>query len=614
MTKKRPLASVEEVRAELRRLGYLATGLDRFVLSGAGAVSPIAASARAALRLGLLGGAVFGVALSLAAAGLEPRLFAAPQDLVVLALYLTAVSSIGVALLAFLAGLAAGWYGRRGGRRPGPTLSRNVGLALAVAGLVYLGFWLRSHAATTSLPVRATAVALGLGLCLALGRFGFLAAVAVLAAGGVSDRLPEASLSRRHMLRLLAAAALLLVAGVAAASYFGGGQLQAPPDFAVIPSGLRVRVLGVDGLDARMAEQMMGKGELPHLAQLLRSGAHGRLSAEPEQVPAIVWTTLATGRGPESHGIQSVGARRLAGMRTPVAFSGEGRLARAVGAATDLLRLTRAQPPTAVLRGAKAFWNVASDKGLRVGVVNWWATWPAEPVNGHLISDRAFFKLEKGGPPDREVHPASAFDRLRELVRSGEADRARRLDRFALDAARVLRSLGSLDLEAIYLPGLDIVTMQQLGETEAPDLATLDARLDLVRVHYRFTDALIGEVATSLGPSDVLILVGDPGRLARRASVSPEGLLVMAGAGVAAGDLGRVTERDLAPTVLHLAGLPLSRELRGRAMETALSPEFRQAHPLRAVDSYGRRPSLAPAESGFDREMIEELKSLGYIK
>jgi hypothetical protein len=61
-------------------------------------------------------------------------------------------------------------------------------------------------------------------------------------------------------------------------------------------------------------------------------------------------------------------------------------------------------------------------------------------------------------------------------------------------------------------------------------------------------------------------------------------------------------------------GLPVSRELSGRALETALTPEFRQAHPLRSVDSYGRRPTLAPAESGFDRAMIEELKSLGYIQ
>jgi hypothetical protein len=35
---------------------------------------------------------------------------------------------------------------------------------------------------------------------------------------------------------------------------------------------------------------------------------------------------------------------------------------------------------------------------------------------------------------------------------------------------------------------------------------------------------------------------------------------------------------------------------------------------VRWVARYGRRPSARPAESRFDREMVEELKSLGYIQ
>ena len=42
--------------------------------------------------------------------------------------------------------------------------------------------------------------------------------------------------------------------------------------------------------------------------------------------------------------------------------------------------------------------------------------------------------------------------------------------------------------------------------------------------------------------------------------------------------------------------------------------EFRHAHPVRMVDSYGRRRAARPAESAFDREMLEELRSLGYIR
>ena len=40
-------------------------------------------------------------------------------------------------------------------------------------------------------------------------------------------------------------------------------------------------------------------------------------------------------------------------------------------------------------RKVPAIWNVASAKGLKVGVVGWWATWPAEKVNGFFVSDRA---------------------------------------------------------------------------------------------------------------------------------------------------------------------------------------------------------------------------------
>ena len=113
-----------------------------------------------------------------------------------------------------------------------------------------------------------------------------------------------------------------------------------------------------------------------------------------------------------------------------------GPFGAALGRVTDLVRITRAQPATAALRSVKAFWNVASEKGLRVGVVNWWASWPADPVNGWLVSDRAAFKLEKGGPADREVYPPEAFEGLRSLLDASEPERARRLDLFHLAAAR----------------------------------------------------------------------------------------------------------------------------------------------------------------------------------
>lgn len=610
-----PLSSVEEVREELRRLGYLDHGVDRFVMSAAGSRSPMRAAFRAAWRVGLLGGPLFGLALTLGAAMLDARLRGEPRDLLVLGLYVVVLLTVLTAALAFAGGLVAAAARKRLGRAPGAQLSRNIGLAVAVAGLAYVSLWWRSHALGAPWPIRIGALLVGIVLCVALARFASLAAVAVLSVGGAGEHVPRASFTRRHLLPLVAGVAAIFAGGVAAAAYLDDRGGRDAPDFAVIPSGVRVRVLAIDGLEWDMTAQSLARGDMPRLGAALRAGAGARLDAEPEQVPAIVWTTVATGRGPEAHGIQSTGTRRLAGMRTPVALDQQGAFSHALGAAADLLRVGRAQPATSVLREAKAFWNVASEKGLRVGVVNWWATWPADALNGYVVTDRALFKLEKGGGHDREVYPPALFTRLAPLAAQGGApDRPRHLDGFHLEAALLLSKETAPDVEAVYLSGLDITSMQQLGGAPGAGLASLGSRLDHVRAYHAFVDGLVGRYLDAAGPADVTLIVGDPGRLARQSATHPQGVFVMVGAAIQPGDLASVGERDVAPTVLHLAGLPVSDELKGRVLEPAFLPAFRSSHPVRRVTSYGRRPAASSAESAFDAATLEELRSLGYIR
>jgi hypothetical protein len=603
--KKGPISSVDEVREQLRHLGYLETGIDRFVLGGAPGATPLKACAGVAARVGLTGGLLFGAAFAAALAVLEPHRLRDARDFAVLMAWVTAAVGIAIAVLALLAGLSAGAIGRRLGRRPGPTLSRNLGLALGALGTAYLLLWWRSHAASAALGVQAALLLVGLGLVWSLTRFGSLAAVAVLAAGGVGDRLPEAKDARRHMARLVALAVLVLAGAAAAASRVADSD-PVGPDYAVRPTGLRVHVVGIDGFDAGLALPMAERGDLPVLARHLAAGAQGRLHPEPEQIPAIVWTTIATGRGPEAHGIRGAGARRLTGMRSPVGFVGAGESP--LAAVADVLRLTRTEPPSAVLRTVKTFWNVASEKGLRVGVVNWWATWPAEAVNGYVVSDRTFFKVERGLPADRDVHPPEAFAQLPHIPPAG--DRERRLDLFYSAVATRFRGAQPPDLEALYLPGLDIFTMQHTPADQRHDLGALELRLALVRDYYRFVDRVLGELTEGAGPEDVFLLVGDPGRLDR---TNAAGLFLAWGGPARGADLGTVSSRDVAPTVLHLVGLPVSGELDGRVLEAAFDDGFRSAHPVAHVARYGRRRAGAAA-SGFDREMIEELRALGYIQ
>ena len=39
-------------------------------------------------------------------------------------------------------------------------------------------------------------------------------------------------------------------------------------------------------------------------------------------------------------------------------------------------------------RKTKALWNICSQRGLRTHVVNWYASHPAEPINGVCVSDQ----------------------------------------------------------------------------------------------------------------------------------------------------------------------------------------------------------------------------------
>jgi hypothetical protein len=609
---KSPLASVDTVREELRRLGYLDSGLDRFVLGGGGSGSTLAASWRASLRVGAVGGIVLGVALSLLAMSLEPSGLS-PTDLALLALYLSLLLAAVTSLAMLLLGLGAASLAHVIGRAYGRHLPRLTGLALGGGSLLYLGLWWRSHGSEAPALQQLALVAIGAAVAFLLGRFGALLTVSVLSAGGLLDRVPEAALSRRHLLPLLLGATLVFGSSLAMANYIET-RAEQPPDFAVVPSGARVRVIGIDGLEQRMVEQSVERGEMPRLAALLDKGARAALLPEPEQVPAIVWTTIATGRGPEAHGIRATGAQRLPGMTAPVPLQARSRWARGLARAADVVRITRTDPPSALLRGAKTIWNVASEKGLSVGVVNWWASWPAEAVNGFVVSDRTFLKLEKGGALEREVHPPDAFPRLQPLLTAaGTEDRAHRLDRFHAAALRALRQGRTADLEAVYLNGLDVFTMQRL-DPAAQDLASLDARLSEVRAYHRFLDERLAEITADLAPDDVLIVVGDPGRFARRSSRDAAGLLLLVGAPIRTGTLDPASERDIAPTVLHLLGLPVSRELSGRVLEEALDPGFLAAHRVRTVASYGRRPRAGPAGSPFDRDVMEELRSLGYIR
>ncbi|MBO5115583.1 MAG: alkaline phosphatase family protein, partial [Peptococcaceae bacterium] len=68
----------------------------------------------------------------------------------------------------------------------------------------------------------------------------------------------------------------------------------------------KILVLGVDGLEPRLCKKLMDEGKLPNIKKYVELGACREdlvmLGAMPTITPPL-WTTLATGAYPETHGV-----------------------------------------------------------------------------------------------------------------------------------------------------------------------------------------------------------------------------------------------------------------------------------------------------------------------
>jgi hypothetical protein len=191
-----------------------------------------------------------------------------------------------------------------------------------------------------------------------------------------------------------------------------------------------------------------------------------------------------------------------------------------------------------------------------------------------------------------------------------------------LDAEQVLlareSALGSPDLLAVYLPGLDIAQHEMLHGPDAAALppSVLAGRLSALPGYHVYLDRLIRETLLKDLPSETVVLVvTHPGRVGG----SARSAIAMSGGPVRAlprGGARPPSLRDVAPTVLYLLGLPVSRELAGAPMLDAFDPSFVRRYPVRHVDTYGRYAAdLRAAEAApLDKEMLERLRSLGYIR
>jgi predicted AlkP superfamily phosphohydrolase/phosphomutase len=403
---------------------------------------------------------------------------------------------------------------------------------------------------------------------------------------------------------------------------------------------LRVTIIGLDGATWDVIDPLLARGELPNLQRIVEAGVRAPLRSERPLFSPPIWTTVATGVSRNEHGLKRFGLRG-------------GELV------------------SAGQRRAPALWTLASRRGLRSAVIGWWGTYPAETIDGAIVSERAL-KLREDDlhgrfreplllprlaqlthPPEvLELLAATLFQVPERTPEQTEGDFA--LERLRVEDAASMRTLiqlrermGDFDLELLLLRGIDPVShlFWRYHEPDAAvyaELPPLDpaeqARYaGAVEDHYRYVDGLLGDLPAHPARDRVIFLLSDHGFEAHwkeseedapitghhRSEAALYGIFVAAGGPVMQGERlpGEVTIYDIAPTVLHLLGVEVADTLEGAVRRDILESRWMARHPVRRRDRYPGPPSDLPDAAGplepaspLDERLREELRALGYVE
>lgn len=403
----------------------------------------------------------------------------------------------------------------------------------------------------------------------------------------------------------------------------------------------RLLLVGWDAADWKVIRPLLAAGEMPNLAGLIARGVHGNLSTIHPPLSPMVWTSIATGKRPPAHGIY--------GFTEPT---------------PDGLSV---RPITNRARRAKAFWNIAHQNGLRGIVAGWWPSHPAEPIRGAMVSDQYQLKGEDAvNRPMRPgaVSPASWAPRLAELrVHPSEIDGDilnlfvpgwqaidQSKDKSLHDLASIIAETMSIhaaatellehepwDVAAIYYCGVDHFSHRFMRyHAEKPFPADKDATdpplfRNVVRNAYRYHDVMLGRLMMLAGRDTSVLVLSDHGfhsdRLlpdhipAEAAGPAVEhrnfGIFCLAAPGVRAGQqLFGASVLDIAPTVLHLLGLPAALDMDGKVLVNAFEDPAVPT-PIASWESVDGDAGLHTGVERYDpaeaAESLKQLVALGYI-
>jgi predicted AlkP superfamily phosphohydrolase/phosphomutase/tetratricopeptide (TPR) repeat protein len=406
----------------------------------------------------------------------------------------------------------------------------------------------------------------------------------------------------------------------------------------------RLLLVGWDAADWKVIDPLLAAGDMPHLSRLIGEGVRGNHATIYPALSPMLWTSIATGKRPGKHGIH--------GFTEPT---------------EDGLSV---RPVSNLGRKTKAFWNILNQQGKRSIVVGWWPSHPAEPIVGAMVSNHFPFHTSQGlqmpllpgtvWPPDESeplaamrVHPTEISSDILRLFAPQWSRVNQSKDKSIHDLAAMIAETMSIhaaatdlmertewDLAAVYYAGIDHFSHRFMrfhaGKArlrKGPSLPESDPEWfrGIVVNAYRYHDVMLGRLLTLAGPDCAVIVASDHGFHsdallpdyipAEAAGPAVEhrhfGIFCMRAPGVKRGErIYGASILDVAPTVLHLFGLPVGADMDGQVLVNA----FEQPQLLETVPSWdavpgddGQHPPSRRYDGAAAAESLKQLVDLGYV-
>ena len=403
----------------------------------------------------------------------------------------------------------------------------------------------------------------------------------------------------------------------------------------------KLLLIGWDAADWNIIWPLISQGKMPALKKLIENGVYGNMSTMSPPYSPMLWTTVVTGKTPDKHGV--LGFIEV----TPDAKS--------------------VRPVTTTSRNTRALWNIFHNKGMRSNLVGWWPSFPAEPINGTIVSDR-FQKTNRD--PNKQtpmsefaIYPWDQKDEFKDLrmfafeitkahlypfvPRAHDVDQDKHKGLSAIakiisenasvhNAATKLLRTSDWDFMAVYYDMIDHFchSFMKYHPPKLPgvDQKNYDIFKEAVTGSYIYQDMMLERKMKLIDKDTTVIIMSDHGfesgnkRIINMPKVQAApslehrqfGIFVASGPNIKKNKkIFGMGLMDVAPTILHHFGLPIGKDMDGKVIldvfKDATAPQYIESWDKEEGD-FADLNHIEEADALSDEDTMQQLIELGYVE